>query len=601
MSNKKILYIEKLRGLSIVLVLLFHLEVPGFAYGYFGVDIFFVISGFLMATLYGDISKPAEIKNYFLRRCSRILPAYYTVIALTIITSCFLLLPHEIDMVMKQSIWSAFLLPNFGFWTDAAYFDHTLFRPLLNLWSLGVEVQFYLLFPLLLAIWRRSTVFLMILSITSLLEYGVLTFIDPTTAFFLIPGRIWEFMLGFYAAKYRNVNPVTCNKIGLSAIVLLLVLIMGLANLSLSNTYIVSTLVVLLTGIAITYGFSTGAENSPLSLALVTLGKYSYSIYLVHFPLIVFANYLPFEGTKLGINNTGTLAVTVLAIVFLSFVLFQAIELRTRTLFSGRQLGVFALSFGMVVLLISEPATRLNMSRLGPDMINISRALNDRDSFECVFLENFEDLFSASCGLNNPASESGRRFLLAGDSHADVIKRPLADLLESNGQTLRLMKGKWGLNQQIDGSEVILEALRQNVGVIILHSLPQPDNGDALAQFVSKAQSLQLKVAFIAPVPNYSFDIPKKLFENLSNGGGRIFIGGSLADYLDKNRLLFENLEYLAEHYSNFSWYRSSDFLCDFNCYLSSTEMKPYYFDTNHLTLTGAALLKPIYESISLL
>ena len=103
MPRQKILHIEKLRGISILLVLLFHMDVPGFQYGYFGVDVFFVISGFLMASIYGDIATVAEIKNYLLRRCGRILPAYIVVIAITIILGVFLLLPHETAMLMKPS------------------------------------------------------------------------------------------------------------------------------------------------------------------------------------------------------------------------------------------------------------------------------------------------------------------------------------------------------------------------------------------------------------------------------------------------------------------------------------------------------------------
>jgi peptidoglycan/LPS O-acetylase OafA/YrhL len=104
MSHAKITHIEKLRALSILLVLLFHMSVPGFQNGFFGVDIFFVISGFLMATIYGDIATGADI-----------LPAYYAVILITVVVSFFLLLPHEIQMVMKQSIWAAFFLPNFAY------------------------------------------------------------------------------------------------------------------------------------------------------------------------------------------------------------------------------------------------------------------------------------------------------------------------------------------------------------------------------------------------------------------------------------------------------------------------------------------------------
>ncbi|MFN3164829.1 MAG: acyltransferase family protein, partial [Pseudohongiellaceae bacterium] len=199
--STKILHIEKLRALCIALVFLYHLEVPGFHNGFLGVDVFFVISGFLMASLYGDMTSRQQAADYFRRRMARILPAYYAVILITALFSFFLLLPHEIQMVMEQSIWAAFFLPNVGYWLDTSYFDHTNLRPLLNLWSLGIEVQFYLLFPLLLFIERRSRWLLGLLAVGSCLEYAILTRVDPLSAFFLLPGRLWEFLAGLGAAR----------------------------------------------------------------------------------------------------------------------------------------------------------------------------------------------------------------------------------------------------------------------------------------------------------------------------------------------------------------------------------------------------------------
>ena len=111
----------------------YHLGIPGFPFAYFEVDLFLVVNGYLMAMLYGEIKSEAEVIDFFVRKGARLLPAYFTVLALTAIVGVLLLLPREIEHLMTQGIWSAVVLPNFGFWQSAVYFDSIMLRPLLDL------------------------------------------------------------------------------------------------------------------------------------------------------------------------------------------------------------------------------------------------------------------------------------------------------------------------------------------------------------------------------------------------------------------------------------------------------------------------------------
>ena len=124
------------------------------ASGYLGVDAFFVVSGHLMHTLYGSVG--AHSAGAFLfRRARRILPAYFATLIVTIIAVGFIVLPHELSEYVRHVLYSIALLPNAGFWMDNSYFDKASFKPILHLWSLGVELQFYLLFPPIVWLHRK--------------------------------------------------------------------------------------------------------------------------------------------------------------------------------------------------------------------------------------------------------------------------------------------------------------------------------------------------------------------------------------------------------------------------------------------------------------
>lgn len=168
--------IQILRGVAVLFVVLFHLEIAGLSSGFLGVDVFFVVSGFLMAILY----KQGEAKKFLERRAKRLLPAYFATVGLTFFAALFLVLPSELGQVAKQSIYSVFFANNIGFWMQNSYFHKSDFNPLLHLWSLGVEIQFYLITPLLVWFFRKSQVLLPISLIASLL---LCVFIDVVLGF----------------------------------------------------------------------------------------------------------------------------------------------------------------------------------------------------------------------------------------------------------------------------------------------------------------------------------------------------------------------------------------------------------------------------------
>ena len=121
--------IQILRGIAVLLVVLFHLEMAGFASGFLGVDVFFVISGYLMAMMY----QPQHKVAFFLKRAKRLLPAYFVTIGATVFGATLLVTPNDYQQVVNQSWFAVLFASNIGFWSENSYFDKAAFKPLLQI------------------------------------------------------------------------------------------------------------------------------------------------------------------------------------------------------------------------------------------------------------------------------------------------------------------------------------------------------------------------------------------------------------------------------------------------------------------------------------
>ena len=597
MSSTKLLHIEKLRGISVLLVLFYHLGVPGFQFGYFGVDLFLVVSGYLMAMLYGEIKSKAEVMDFFVRRGARLLPAYFTVLALTAVVGVLLLLPHEIEHLMTQGVWSAALLPNFGFWQNAVYFDSIMLRPLLNFWSLGVELQFYLVFPLLLLVKRVNEKWLIVFALLSFLIAVATSIADPKTAFFMLPSRLWEFMVGYYTYRLISLRGITNNTLGLAALLALLALLFTLSALNPDPVFLANAAIVLLSAAVIGLGFSTGSDLNVFSKTLVTLGKYSYSIYLVHFPIIVLVNYAPFDGNNLFIKSPASLALILGLTALLAFLLHQFVEIKTRHHLKGKHLAFGVVSICALLAASINPAITLSKQKLSPAALAINNGREDRGSFRCDASFDRRISENSSCRLNLPENPS-HSFLLFGDSHADMIKPGLLNVLNGNNQSLRYINGYSPILAGLGRLEFINEAADHNVQTIVIHQTLRSDNGVTLRGFIEKAAESNIQVVFIAPVPIYFFSVPQKLYQDYLATGEVLSDGMPATEHYQEAEELFANLKTYSEEFDNFTWHDGAKNLCSDSCLISNAEGKPLYYDNNHLTLTGAQYLQNIFFEI---
>jgi len=209
-ENSFLLYrkdIDGLRAIAVLAVLLYHFFPNVLPSGFVGVDVFFVISGFLISRILIDGMDSGEFRflDFYARRIRRIFPALVVVLLTTLLVGWFVLMPDEYAAAGKQIAGGAGFIANFVFWSESGYFDQAAAsKPLLHLWSLGIEEQFYILYPLMIwLIWTlrvNRLASLLLMFITSVFYSMYLTVYDPTASFYSPASRAWELLAGALAA-----------------------------------------------------------------------------------------------------------------------------------------------------------------------------------------------------------------------------------------------------------------------------------------------------------------------------------------------------------------------------------------------------------------
>ena len=317
--------IDGLRALAVLPVIFYHAGVETMAGGFIGVDVFFVISGFLITTIIASElnSQQFSIVSFYERRARRILPALIVVLAITSVLAVSIMLPFELVNYGKGLVGAVLFVSNIVLWKQAGYFAaEAEMNPLLHTWSLGVEEQYYLFFPLaLMVIWRfRSQWALPLLMLATLGSLGLAEWAStrmPSANFYLLPTRIWELMSGAMLALWlmRRAQPqgLAAQLISMLGIMLIAACVFTYNDQTpFPSLY---TIVPVLGAAAIILAASpaTLAGKWLASKPLVMVGLMSYSAYLWHQPMMAFARILAAE-------NHPSMAV-MLALALLSLVL----------------------------------------------------------------------------------------------------------------------------------------------------------------------------------------------------------------------------------------------------------------------------------------
>ncbi|MFZ9891842.1 MAG: acyltransferase family protein [Ilumatobacteraceae bacterium] len=436
--------VDGLRAVAIVPVLLFHAGLSAFAGGFFGVDVFFVISGYLITAQLASSDKSgfALLGNFYHRRIRRLFPAIAIVSAVTAVIAYLIMTPSQLRPLFSSFTSTQVFLQNIYLWQNSGYWDQSLeTSPLMHTWSLAVEEQFYLIFPLLFVAKSmrnaKSVLVGVAITIFVLSFLGALTRFgtSSTGAFFLLPYRAWELMAGAIVALYSvndkrffKTKPYFSRLISNFGMTIIIIAII-LGDESTRHPGLLTLLPVVGTALLIGFGREPSLTSRLLNnKLLVAIGKLSYGLYLWHFPIL--ALWRIDKGTELdGVETTAAMVLTFAC----SYLMWKFAEtpFRDRVRTRNKYVAIVATT-GFVAL--------VSIGLVGQNTVfgkksNSELALLEAQAKIPTELDNwieidFESPISGgSIGVTERKSPMGDVVLL-GDSHAGALKDSLSAELE---------------------------------------------------------------------------------------------------------------------------------------------------------------------------
>jgi len=581
--------IDGLRAVAILSVVIFHTYPSLLKGGFVGVDIFFVISGYLISKIiFSSLERERfSIVEFYVRRIRRIFPALILVMVTTLVIGWFILFAPEFKQLGKHVAGGATFLSNFILWTESGYFnDASTYKPLLHLWSLGIEEQFYIVWPLLLTlVWKRQWGFLWITAVIAIVSFSTNVYLidrNPVSAFYLPTSRFWELMLGgllSYMVLHRPQLFRSCKSgqsfLGLS--------LLGIALLALDKGDSFPGWWALLPTLGTFFIISAGPDalfNKKIlsNRLMIWIGLISYPLYLWHWVLLSF----------LRIEETGpSRLIRFWAIVF-SFVLagltYKIIEAPFRNEKKSRLKAMCLLLSMILVLGAGYIVFQQNgLERWGEndrsEFVNYYNSGQFNSGLGDVFRDdcNFYNLDKDRAGMATPVPlpeinkicyTRNRTFehavFLWGDSHAQQLFYGLEKNIPANWQIL--VGASSGCHPDPDvtsGSEVdyckqsnwfSLKNIAEAKPDVVIVAQDHDHNIGRMNRIVLKLKKIGVKrIIFTGPVPKWSpklpylvarklwFNIPRRTFvgvhQDILNEDARIKI-----EFIQKKNVLYLSL-----------------------------------------------------------
>jgi len=625
--------IDGLRGLAVAAVLFFHAKVPLFDGGFVGVDVFFVVSGYLITSIIvSDLrAQTFSIARFYERRIRRIFPALFAVIAFTTIVTIVIYLPSDLEGYGRSVLASALFVSNFYFWRESGYFAAAAgTKPLLHTWSLAVEEQFYIVYPAFLLLihrllgdrWLYCLVFVLVLSfLTNIWAVGN----APVAAFYLGPARAWELLIGALLAMCPG--PTTQHRLSseIAALAGAGMLVWSVVALSEKSTFPGYNALVpcIGTGLIIHAGTNgTSAINRILSIRpLVLLGLISYSLYLWHWPLLVFVHYWNIHELSLAQSAT-----VLLIALIISACSWRYVErpFRFGPLLPDRgglfKMGAFVMCIAAAAGLLLHVANGLpgRLSDSTHQALNLDEVHDRRD---CHFISDKGHPGLCIRGYTNDKVD----FILVGDSHADALSPAIFETakihrlsgIQFTDYGFRPIKGFWNPATAARDRALVawLETLiKERKPGFILVAASWNSALDAI--YYEDYRKVKASHALSAGMRNFISQFPDtRVFILQTVPVSEIFgptalarsrhLGKSLEQKMPRAKYALQTVRYeavlagLQIDYNNVQIVSVGDSFCDVHyCYGALGDGRALYRDADHVSPAGAEKLTPLFADI---
>jgi peptidoglycan/LPS O-acetylase OafA/YrhL len=641
--------IDGLRAVAVVAVILYHLNVSGFSGGFVGVDVFFVISGFLIASL---ISRELEEKRFSLlsfyeRRVRRIVPALVVLLLVVSALAFWELFPAAYLRFGQSVAATSVFLSNVEFWRESDdYFTfYSLEKPLVHTWSLAIEEQFYLLFPplLILLASRPRQWTIAVLAALAAISFGLSiwsVFAAPLAGFYLFHTRIWELLLGALIAV--GAVPITSTRSVNNVLAALGISMIAFAVAIYTSRTGFPGLAALLPCVGAALIIYAGLRDAPAinrilsSKPTVFVGLISYSLYLWHWPIYVFATY--HLARDLSAVEKAALVAASFAIAACSWRFVEQPFRRPGGVMPRRQLFVQAAAI-MVVLGVSGAGIYLAdgvPQRFTPEVQALLAPQTYFRRFSCDPGRSEQTPAGVMCRMGR--AEGPATFIVWGDAHAQALSPaidraaerlersglmsalgacppfigttfPLSERCQQHGratfaflqaQKIRhvILIGRWSAYAEYSDYTRADETRATRTPLLRIREEWSPEDtrrafAQALHETIATLRAMGIRVTIVGPVPEIGRNVPTTLARRRLRGLPEA-IGPTRAEFEVRNKAILDQLAMEDDVRRIYP----DKVLCDDTRCAVTREGKPLYFDDHHLHRFGAESISAIFEPI---